>query len=140
MSAFIVQDNVINRIVSKVRDNRSGLEHPFKYLGYDLKGNREDCERLAVDLHLLNCDGVDDRYGKGTAAHDVAVCFQYRYSEASLIQVYKHAQCLRYQCAEGDVRNRPLFKALDQFVKMLADTIIRTYLPEYEKAQWDATN
>lgn len=136
MSAFIVNDSTINRVVTLAQYGRMDEGFAFKRAGYDFDKDNEAAERLARDLHLLNCDAVDCRYGKGTAAGDVAVCFQYRTEFAPPLQVYKNARCLRYQCAEGDVVKRPLFAALERFCANLADRIINQ-LPDYEKIKWE---
>jgi hypothetical protein len=44
--------------------------------------------------------------------------------------------CLRYQCAEGDVPETDLFKALTLIEQKLCVVIVGL-LPEYERALWD---
>lgn len=137
MSAFIVQDKTVNRIVTFLNsDARNDSGRDFRRLGYDLS-QVEDLERLARDLHLLNCDAVDDRYGKGTAASDVPCAFTFHFENGvDRFQILKSASCPRYQCSEGDVPERPLYKALEGFIASLSYDIISD-LPQYDKAQWD---
>lgn len=142
MSAFIVQDDTINRIVTFIlNDNgRRNLNHYFRLAGYDLMADPEAAERLAIDLHLMNCDAVDERYSKGTAAHDVKTCFEFRRKLCpstvdSRFQIFRHAKCLLYQCAEGDVPDRPLYCALEKFAAQLAESIIDS-MPQMEACSW----
>jgi hypothetical protein len=136
MSAFIVSDKTINRIVSFLNaDARNNSGCGFKKMGYALDQS-EELERLARDLHLMNCDAVDDRYGKGTAAGDVPVAFAFHWENGvSRLAILKHAKCLRYQCSEGNIPERPLYNALELFIESLSDDIISD-LPEYENAKW----
>ena len=136
MSAFIVKDETINGLLSFLNQNdRCG--YGFRQLGYQLT-NRESLQELASALYLLNCDAVDERYGKGTAAEDEADAPTFEFKQVynvTAVQAYKAARCLRYQCSEGNVPDRPLYKALDNEIQMLADFIISA-MPEYEAAQW----
>jgi hypothetical protein len=143
MSAYIVEDHTINRIVTFVLNDhgRRSMAFHWQRAGYDIVNDPEAAERLAVDLHLMNCDAVDTRYSKGTAAHDVQVCFQFKRAHCPStvdprFQIYKHAKCLRYQCTEGDVTERPLYLALEKFIAQLADCIIES-LPQSSDAKWE---
>lgn len=137
MSAYIVDDATIHKVLTHLNSTRESWERqPFEQLGYN-PASDDDMDRLAADLHILNCDAIDNRYSKGTAASDTAgktlPCW--KHVPAKRIAVYKAAQCLRYQCAEGDNTERPLFIALDEFIDRLASSIIN-HMPEYQEAKW----
>lgn len=143
MSAFIVDDDCINRIVSHLNRNARDFEWLLSRSGYTLSQS-EDLQRLASDLYLMNCDAVDGRYGPGTSAQDDAGRageFQFKFSPPiysmplPAVVIYKAAKCLRYQCSEGDVPQRPLFKLLDDIIASIADDIV-TKMPAYDKANW----
>lgn len=137
MSAFIVPDKTINEILSYLNANTRGgyADYAFRQLGYDLR-NSDSLAELGSALYLLNCDAVDDRYGKGTAARDAqATDYRFKFERCSAVQAYKSATCLRYQCSEGDVPKRPLYEALDDTIAGIASAIISA-LPEYDQAGW----
>lgn len=135
MSAFIVDDSTINRLVTFLNSDRTGtIRYHFDRLGYGCG----DEQRLASDLFLMNCDSVDARYGKGTAAQDtedMADEFRFSFAPCTAVRAYKDAQCLLYQCSEGDIDERPLYKALERTVGAIAHSIICEF-PEYKSASW----
>src|SRR5437867_12648535 len=114
MSAFIVAPECINSIVTYIRENSGSFGWLRDEFGYDVT-QAEDLGRLASELFMLNCTAVDQRYGAGTAARDSshALGFTFRLNHRDAVAVHKAACCLEYQCSEGDVPERPLFKALD---------------------------
>lgn len=139
MSAFIVEDQTINRLVSFLNADRTGsCHHSFGRLGY-VQSDHDSLRKLAGDLFQMNCDAVDARYGKGTSANDTEAMegeFPYRFDPCSAVQAYKAAQCLSYQCSEGDIDQRPLFKALEQSIAAIAHCIISD-MPAYNAAKWE---
>lgn len=138
MSAFIVSDNTINRIVSHLNMRQRDYNHIFDNNGYPL-GVTEYLQQLASDLHLMNCDAVDARYGHGTAAQDeadVKTDFKFQFTQPeSPLRIYKALQCYLYQCSEGDIDQRRLYKMMQRLKTEMADNIIRQ-LPGYEDAPW----
>ncbi len=50
----------------------------------------------------------------------------------------KAIQCYCYQCLEGDVPERALFKRVEETLNFLAREIVEA-MPEYEAAEWGAT-
>lgn len=48
----------------------------------------------------------------------------------------KAIHCLGYQCCEGDVPQRDLYKALDLVGKEISDLIVKA-LPEYGDEPWN---
>ena len=121
MSAYIVADQTINRIVTHLKLNR------------DLEWLRtEFCEaaRAASDAEIgtalfkLNCQAVEARYGTGEAAKFRDLDYQFRLEPVSARQVYDEIKTLDYQCSEGDVPETALFKLLAQLKAAVADAII----------------
>ena len=107
-------------------------------MGYELWGG-DGHRKLGEAMFQLNVDAVNARYGEGEAAKFRPLNYQYLPSFAfvSRVGVYKALTCWLYQCSEGDVPQRPLFRFFDEQVRpALADTIISD-LPEYERADWD---
>jgi hypothetical protein len=139
MSAFVVNDATINKVVSFLAFNQMKSRHywPTRVLKdhYDLT-NDEDAHRLAHDMFELNVIAVDQRYGEGEAADFRPLNFEYRsIMPPPAIVVYKALQCWHYQCSEGDVPERELYQLMDSIHNDLAHEIIHD-MPQYEQAAW----
>lgn len=144
MSAFIVSDKTIAEIVSFCSRNfnfssyrfnsashRSNAHRHFaKYYG-EKTGFQE--KELANDLIAMNYRAVNARYEEKIEPHLFSGQFT---GGQNKFQVLKSAQCLHYQCSEGDVPQEPLFQVLEKFMNDLTSEIIED-LPEYEAAQWN---
>ena len=165
MSSFIVQAEVINRIVTFLDTKASrNTIHQSEYrrllAKYLIIPNTEesiyqynytdemsiDKQKLVNALYALNIQAVHQRYGDESPAtmpghvptnKQLAIGqIPYRHVEYSIVQVYKSVQCLAYQCSEGNVPNQPLFKFLEELENTIAKHIV-SELSEYEKAKWD---
>jgi len=80
----------------------------------------------------LNQEAVYQRYCER------AVVYPYEFPReipCALIQSFKSAQCLRYQCSEGNVPETELYKQLETLIAAMAESIVQE-LPEYDKAEW----
>jgi hypothetical protein len=138
MSAYIVADKTINRIVNRlareVRDNPDSyaLQRGLLELGYDLTDN-SCAEKLAKDMLMLNVDAVRQRYQE----EDPAPAFKYEPGiHASLIQTVKSLQCWLYQCTEGNIPENKLYMFfLGIFANYLLKRIVYD-MPEYDQAEW----
>ena len=144
MSAF----QVTNGTIDKILDGVYGLSRNSfvsKLIGdtkdgylrsYDIK-NFDDLSRLGRDFLAMNADAVQQRYRD----HEPEDVEEYEYNisfgNTSLVESYKAANCLHYQCCEGDVPERKLFAALETIIDNLASRII-SELPEYDAAPWDS--
>jgi hypothetical protein len=159
MSCFIVSNETISRVAlatdAKGKYNER-LSTAFEEIGYGF-----DVERLARDLFDLNVDAFCERYPaeEETTATTLAslgcrtlllaqrtrypedipefefIPFTGKLDRAALIQAHKSACCLSYQCSEGDVPERPLYKALKKFIRDLERDLV-TNTPEWEEALW----
>jgi hypothetical protein len=129
MSAFIVEDATISKIVTFINGwcDADWYRSSFEKAGVD----HHDPEAFGTALAQMNQDAVCQRY------QDEPAELTYRYQPvlASKVAVYKAIQCLSYQCAEGNVPERPLYQLLEKLEACLAGDIIRE-LPEYDKAVW----
>lgn len=153
MSAYIVDPETVNRIVSFIEDLT--VSNPYvgirvKYLMHDLVremgvvgwGDSFFAE-LAHEMMALNVEAVKQRY-PDHPDHDLPgpIGFRldkYRYQPVhwgrNLVQVYKSLQCWLYQCAEGNVPEKPLFKIMARLKSEIAEEIVCN-LTEYQKAAW----
>lgn len=142
MSAYIVEDKTINDSIAFLKTYtvvESWILKPLNKLGYDLT-KKEDRERLAKDLFVLNIDGVEARYGKGQTQQFRPLNFKFvnkasSASRLSIIQCIKSLHCLMYQCSEGNVPERDLFKAMETVIHNLEGHVVAC-MPEYDKAEW----
>ena len=53
----------------------------------------------------------------------------------SEVQFFKSLQCFLYQCCEGDVDEKPLYKTLSS-IRALMAPFIKENSPEYDAAEW----
>ena len=143
MSAFIVDDKTINRVVAWMHDavkrqtDFSWCVRTLQKLGYKLD-TEFGCKRLAEEMFTLNCDSIEQRYGKGQAKEFRPLDFQF-----SLVcppghyQALKSMRCLLYQCCEGDVPEQSdLYNALDKVSLELSYQLI-SRSKAYEAVVWD---
>jgi hypothetical protein len=140
MSAFMVEDETINRIVTwlrrEVSTSRFAIDRLARKYRIDLVSSNWD-EKLAKAMFQLNCDGVNQRYGEGEAKRFRSLNFRYKPEfDHSLVQVLKSLQCWMYQCCEGDVPKTKLYQFFEEVERHLALKIVMN-LPEYDKAKWE---
>jgi len=139
MSAFMVEDTTINRVVTwltrEVTTNRFTLDWLAREYDIDLTSDKWD-EKLAQAMFQLNCDGVIARYGEGEAEKFRPLNFTYKPEiYLSLVQVLKSLQCWLYQCSEGDVPETKLYQFFEEVSHHVALKIVMD-LPAYDKATW----
>src|SRR5438105_6840714 len=128
MSAFMVKDKTINRIVtwlkSEVSTSHYTLDQLARKYDIDFVSDTWD-EKLANAMFQLNCDGVNARYGEGEAEKFRPLNFKYRPEVYhSLVQVLKSLQCWHYQCCEGKVSKTKLYQFFEEVENYLALKIV----------------
>ncbi len=140
MSAYVVRDETINRIVDWLWRDAVGFRNAATYTldGYNMDVDGT-AERLANDMFALNVAGVNARYGPNEAQKFRPLDFQYSAVKqgdsaiANACRALKSLHCWQYQCSEGDVPETPLFKMFEQVDLAICHWIIDT-MPEYESA------
>lgn len=139
MSAFIVGDETINRILAWLRSTTRGRYENLWYTEtiavaaglQDLDCNStEYYEKLGASMAMLNADAVDQRYDETNEP-----AFSYRLMCVNEIQALKSMRCWLYQCSEGDVPDRALYKAFQEVSLHLALHIVER-MDAYDKAAW----
>ena len=138
MSAFMVEDETINKVVTwlkrEVSTNHFPLTVAFKH-HIDLTSDQWE-EKLANAMFQLNGDGVNARYGEGEVEQFRPLNFTYKPEPyVSNVQVLKSLQCWMYQCSEGDVPQTTLYQFFAEVESYLAVHIVMD-LPEYDQAKW----
>ena len=134
MSAFLVEDITINNVVNwLVRElpNNYYLTEELKKMGYSV----EEPGKLAKDMFRLNLTSLKQRYGSAEGFRELFFTYKSTYPVAK-IQVLKSLQCWLYQCAEGNVVRKKLYRFFDEVVKVYLMSNIIYDLPEYDTAQW----
>jgi len=144
MSAFIVGDETIDRILSSLVSATwacGNLAAPLPLPPARLQVREiAGVNTLGRDLLKMNAEALRARYGPdddGAKEGDQAAA-DYHASVGGFIgpvQAYKSAQCLRYQCSEGAVPECELYKALDAWIVSLACWYLERS-PGYEGAEW----
>ena len=138
MSAFVVEDQIINRVVTFLADLRDG-EHIRRVIadetGFHIE-QRNDRERLGAAMFALNCSAVEQRYGEGEAKEFRDLNYAYQIELTNAIQAFKALECWSYQCCEGDVPETSLLYAtMGRVGDLLARHIVQG-LSMYDKAKW----
>lgn len=140
MSAYIVEDVVINAIVGYLRTDRDGawLRHRIKEAGFDLEDKTQaGCIALGQALYNLNHRACGIRYpGSDELPGEGAIPYIYRRMSAiERIPALKALHCLKYQCSEGDAVHDPIYKLLEDIEISWMCKIVRA-LPAYDRAAW----
>ena len=135
MSCFLMDENRIAALAHEIITKNTS--DPLA----DEQGQPYDGERLADAMLAMNIDAFRQRYGIKTLLVEDLDCIdldtrnRQPLEALSEVQMFKSLQCFLYQCAEGDVDERPLYKALSAIRELLAP-FIHEDSPEYEAAQW----
>jgi hypothetical protein len=138
MSAFIVEDKTINKIVSKIYLDRDGdwLKRKFKDAGYDLDISNQR-SKLAWDMFKLNIRAVNMRYEDKPADQFRPLNFKPALeANYTMISCIKSIKCWMYQCSEGDCDQSELFKLMECVCDSWMYKVVSS-LPEYEKSVWN---
>lgn len=131
MSAFFVNDATIDAAVTGLQMVFGGVDDPTE-LGKELWRMNRDAvtQRYPHDSDNEGCDLEIDGY--------VFVALNERFDDFRVI--LKQMQCLSYQCSEGDVPERELFKRLEKAEELLVElaggTEALAKSPVYQKAPW----
>src|SRR5713101_47543 len=100
MSAFIVTDSIINKVVTWLHSEM--VRDTYLSRIADDCGVPVDSHQLAQAMKDLNYDGVNQRYDESNKSERIT----YQPVLSTLPAVYKALQCWLYQCSEGDVPER----------------------------------
>jgi hypothetical protein len=129
MSAFVVDNSTISRVVTFFQHSR--YFGPV-VAGYDLR-QANDRHALGFVMHSMNVSAVGQRY-LGYLGEVVPYKFSYEFG--STFAALKSLECWIYQCSEGDIPERQLYKDMKELSAQLAMSIV-SELPEYKSAPWN---
>lgn len=127
MSAFIVTNRTITQAIEALK-----LSQSFRYNGMYLD-DPDHIKALGNELLALNAAAVAQRYDEPVEIHD----YRFEWPTCNKYQALKSLDCLIYQCSEGDVPERPLYKVLKDCQHGLMYEIVASS-SEYQAAKWNA--
>lgn len=133
MSSFFVSKATIDACVTAINHNAAyHRDHGQLYATSN--------DTLGKDLWKMNRDAINARYAKDlTEDFDMEAkiaAYRYKTTRPTMVQMLKSLQCLAYQCSEGKVPERELFKQLERVADLIKDRIVSD-LPVYQNAAWD---
>jgi hypothetical protein len=138
MSAFIVNTNVMAKVVTAILLNLDGFDGESTcraaLLAAPTDAQREAGTKIGRKLFLLNRRALCARYGKGDYLCLPEFVFE-SWADATPVEQFKAMSCLLYQCCEGKIPNSRLYDELNRAAGELAQRIVQE-LSEYETAAW----
>lgn len=131
MSAYMVEDNTINNIVSYL-DKGQGMD--LTRVDLDIFLNSDEAKQaFGQSLFDMNCEAVDSRYGEGESESFRDMTYRFTRTLPQIAQAYQSTRCLIYQCSEGDVPESSLFKQLTEISNVIAHKLARSHV---DKLDW----
>lgn len=126
MSSYLVEKETINKILNyKGEYNENIIFEVF---------NEHNKTKLGKKLLKMNIEALKQRYPQdtdktrpGTKGDESAKARvkEYKFQEQRVTseQAYMSASCLSYQCSEGKVPNKRLYKQLEKLINRIANEI-----------------
>ena len=139
MSAWIVSKENIDRVITALLIlEREHPNRPSPVPELSRIKNQEDENGLGTQLWKMNEDAVKQRYGRPYKDLPGSRRVKYKFvtSEADPYQLIQSIHCLGYQCAEGNVPETDLYKALKKLEQEFEAYLVRTD-PRYKSAKWE---
>ena len=123
MSAWIVDTKNIDRIVTYILRERSDRFNIFKTLNPNKMGQK---------IWKLNHDAVNQRYNEQVKCPK----YEYKIDDSTIYQQLMSLGCLLYQCSEGNVPKRKLYKYLKKLENEMSYEIV-SKLKEFKDTKWE---
>jgi hypothetical protein len=135
MSSFMVEPLTIDRILSLLywkKYNDSWLSEQLRKAGHSMESTKAMNE-LGMAMLEMNREAVNQRYNENG---EVGEKYEFSVSlPADVFQALKSLRCFLYQCAEGTVPQKKLYKALSRIADYMTRDIVEE-LPQYQRAEW----
>jgi hypothetical protein len=147
MSAFIVNKTTMTKVVLAILQNTDEFHGTMTYRRQIVddpldKSQLKAGTEIGGKLYAMNEAAVGTRYPNavkrnepGIKAPTFAMTDPDGAHYPTPIEMFAAMRCLLYQCHEGNVPRRTLYKELNAVAGELAQRIVQD-LPEYEKAPW----
>lgn len=139
MSAYIVNDKTINRVVTYLNgdnDARHTKREVVSIIADHIANTENMAAALGQTMFELNVEAIKQRYPDDDPSEFRPLDYQYRLEIGeSKIQVLSSLRCWLYQCAEGDVPETKLYRVMEEYSHHLALSIVYS-LPEWNATEW----
>jgi hypothetical protein len=147
MSAFIVNKNTMTKVVLAILQNTDAFHGAITYRRQIVDAPLDELQlkagtEIGGRLYAMNETAVGIRYPNavkrnqpGIKAPAFAMTEPDGAHYPTPIELFAAIRCLLYQCHEGEVPKRALYKELNAVAGELAQRIVQD-LPEYEKTPW----
>jgi hypothetical protein len=119
VSAYLVNDEVINRIVSYLHLNRDLAWLRAEFCDVVKPMTKDVDAEIGSALHAMNCAALAARYGDKEFPR-----YQFRSEPTTPREVYACTKNLQYQCCEPAIPETALFKLLVSLRAAVADEVI----------------
>lgn len=138
MSAYIVENKTINKVLTYLKLNREGdwiNSQIKKELNIDVEDVKE-LDRMGRAMLLLNIEAVDSRYSETNDSTELLNAYNWQIElNTNIMQALKSLQCWLYQCSEGKIPESGLYKLMDEVKVSWLEKIVSS-LPAYNKIAW----
>jgi len=144
MSAFLIDDTNINRFLGFCY----WCNHPFKselisvlndaglFINTEKEQTESGLKMLKMNIQALRYRYKDyKQFFKTSEAVKEYKFFEVEKEDKNIFQVLKSLQCYLYQCTEGNIPNKKLYKKLRLIELKLMSWIIDE-MPEYKNSKW----
>lgn len=128
MSAYIVEDATINRIVTTIFNMDDYYTLELRRAGFDI-----NC--LGLAMLKLNWRSVEERYNDGDLEEYKALEFTFKEEKCSLLQAHKSLACFLYQSCEGKCDQDMLYLLLEKIHNGMAHELVQKD-PRYDGLKW----
>lgn len=137
MSAFLVQDKLINRVVTMLSGPDFQAERAkLLELTHSDVATHEGMSDIGLRMHVLNRQALDVEYSTASAIFmEDRDIYQFVAQSASPVQTFKSLECWLYQCTQGDIDETPLYTLMEQISLSMSHWIVKAS-SEYKAAKW----
>jgi hypothetical protein len=150
MSAFMMSPESIAKITAYVHREIASSVCEFDWIKtireacrkYDAKNSKVvnigtiTAETLFRVLEFMNAESLSQRYDDNIKDNVSAQIPAFPFwGNLNKVEIFKLIQCYTYQCAEGNVPESPLYKAMETLENEVCYDIVKA-MPEYDTAAW----
>jgi hypothetical protein len=144
MSAFVMDEQFFNQLASELFAHaalkQSKLNWPVTYV-LDLRGDdysdaEKRLQQFVRDCYCLNVAAVNSRYKEDNEPAPLHFTKATGLPKWSDEQLFKHLECVSYQCAEDVAEMSTTYGKLEKLIGHVARAIVGAS-DKYEAANWD---
>lgn len=144
MSAFLMEKEFFNRLASELFSHASlqhsklnwAIKHHLDLRGQEYNHIEMKIRNFVIDCYELNVAAVNSRYQENSQPEPIVMTEASGLPKWSDEQLFKHLECLSYQCAEDVSEMSTTYEKLEKLIGAIARAIVG-YSSKYEQAKWD---